>query len=113
MKRKILALAIATLTLFLVGCQPTGTPPIEGQFNLKAIVKSTDTTGSLEVEVVESDYAFGVYIVHTSKATFIDSDGQTIEASDIKVGDSIEINYGGQVMMSYPPQIVAYKIKKI
>ena len=28
-------------------------------------------------------------------------------------GDTIEITYGGQVMMSYPPQIVASKIQKI
>ena len=28
----------------------------------------------------------------------------------INVGDKVEITYGGQVMMSYPPQIVAKKI---
>ena len=113
MKKKFLVLVLALLTLCAVGCQPTGANPIEGQFNLKATVKNTDTPDRLEVEVIESDYAFGIYIVHTDTAAFIDAEGKAIEASDIKVGDTIEINYGGQVMMSYPPQIVAYKIKKL
>ena len=113
MSKKILALVIAILTLLLAGCQGVDATPITGDFNLKAIVKNTDDSKRIEVEVIESDYAYGIYIVHTENAAFIDADGNAIKRSDIKVGDTVEINYGGQVMMSYPPQIVALKIKKL
>ena len=113
MSKKILALVIAILTLLLAGCQGVDATPITGDFNLKAIVKNTDDSKRIEVEVIESDYAYGIYIVHTKNAAFIDAEGNAIKLSDIKVGDTVEINYGGQVMMSYPPQIVALKIKKL
>ena len=117
MNKKILALAIATLMLFTVGCNPSGSGPDGNpageKFLLKAVVKSTDTKGQLEVEVIESDYAYGIYWVHTSSAKFVDAEGRSIAESEVKVGDTIQITYGGQVMMSYPPQIVAYKIQKL
>ena len=67
----------------------------------------------LEVEVISGEYgASGIYWVITSDDTpCFDSEGNTIKFSDLEVGDKIEIIYGGQVMMSYPPQIVAKKIK--
>lgn len=111
--KRLLILAIALLTLFAVGCTPTEDTDYSGEkFLLKAIVKSVNDT-QLEVEVIESDYAFGIYWVHTSDAKFVDAEGNTISADDIKEGDTVNITYGGQVMMSYPPQIVAYKIQKI
>ena len=79
---------------------------------LKATV--TALGEKLEVEVYDSDYAFGTYLVITSASTkYLDSEGNTVTRSDVKVGDKVEIYYGGQVMMSYPPQIVAAKILKI
>ena len=111
--KKYIALAVAILTLLLAGCQGGDATPITGDFNLKAIVKNTDDSKRIEVEVIESDYAYGIYIVHTENAALIDAEGNAIKLSDIKVGDTVEINYGGQVMMSYPPQIVALKIKKL
>jgi hypothetical protein len=113
MSKKILALVIAILTLLLAGCHGGDTTPITENFHLKAIVKSNDGGDRLEVEVIESDYAFGIYIVHTSNAAFINAEGEAISPSDIQVGDTVEITYSGQVMMSYPPQIVALKVKKI
>lgn len=111
--KKYLALALAVLTLLTVGCQSTDNDSINGRFHLKAIVKSNDGGDRLEVEVIESDYAFGIHIVHTSNAAFINAEGEAISPSDIQVGDTVEITYSGQVMMSYPPQIVALKVKKI
>ena len=64
----------------------------------------------LEVEVIESEYTFGVHWVITDSAQFFDSSGKEISASDIKLGDVVKIYYSGQVMLSYPPQIVAAKI---
>lgn len=81
-------------------------------FKLTAIVKNVGE--KLEVEVIESDYAFGEYWVITPddiKCT--DKNGNEISREDLKPDDKIEITYGGQVMMSYPPQIVAISVKII
>ena len=65
----------------------------------------------LEVTVTESEYAYGVYWVIISDITTItDREGNHITPSDIRVGDTVEIYYSGQVMLSYPPQIVAHNI---
>ena len=83
-------------------------------FVLKAIVKSTSDPNRIEAEVIESDYAFGIYWVLTSGDTvFYSADGVAVSRDAIKVGDTVEITYGGQVMMSYPPQIVASKISVV
>ena len=81
-------------------------------YKLYAIVK--EVGDRLEVEVVESDYAFGIYWVIVSDATelFL-SDGTRASLSDIKAGDKIEIVYNGQTMLSYPPQIVALGVKVV
>ena len=111
MKRNFLVLALALLTLCAVGCQPQGE---QNSFTLKAIVKSTEDLGRIEVDVIESDYASGIYWVLIGNGTKItDSHGKAICVTDIKVGDTVEITYSGQVMMSYPPQIAAIKIKKL
>ena len=82
----------------------------DNKFKLLAIVKNVGE--KIEVEEIESDYAFGEYWVITHQETeFFDSNGNKIARSDLKAGDKIEITYGGQVMMSYPPQIVAKAIK--
>ena len=111
--KKYIALAIVILTLLLAGCQGEGQTPITGDFTLKATVKNVDNIQSIEVEVIESEYASGPYIVHTSSAAFINADGQPLDPSEIAVGDTLQISYSGQVMMSYPPQIVALKIQKL
>ena len=111
--KKYIALAITILTLLLAGCQGGDITPITGDFTLKAIVKNVDNIQSIEVEVIESDYAYGIYVVHTGNATFINAEGQPLDPSEIAVGDTLQISYSGQVMMSYPPQIVALKIQKL
>ena len=79
-------------------------------FRLLAIVKNVGE--KLEVEVIESDYAFGEYWVITpDDIPYTDKDGAAVSRADLKPGDKIEITYSGQVMMSYPPQIVAKAIK--
>lgn len=66
------------------------------------------------VEVTKSDYAFGEYILHVNNETkFYGENGNKISKSDLAVGNSIKVNYSGQVMLSIPPQVVAYIITKI
>lgn len=65
----------------------------------------------LEVEVISAEYAEGVYwVIVGSDTEIFDIDGNSIEKNDIQVGDIVKIEYNGQVMMSYPPQIVARSI---
>lgn len=79
-------------------------------FVLKAIVKSVNDD-MIEVEVIESDYAFGIYWVRTGLLTsYRSADGGIATRSDIKAGDTVRITYNGQTMMSLPPQIVALVI---
>ena len=64
------------------------------------------------VDVIEAPYTSGVHWVITNDDTkFIGLDGRAITRGDLAVGDVVEITYSGQVMMSYPPQIVAQSIK--
>lgn len=103
----LLTLLMLALTGAVCACSKEEAPGDE--FVLKAVVQRVGET--LEVDVIESDYASGLYWVITSKETdFYDAEGECIEAADIKEGDTVLIRYGGQVMMSYPPQIVAHSV---
>ena len=78
-------------------------------FKMTAII--TEVSDVIAVEVTESEYTFGVHWVLTADATeFFNQNGEKISRSDLKAGDMVEILYSGQVMMSYPPQIVAARI---
>ena len=78
-------------------------------FVLKGIVLAVNE--KLEIEVIESDYAFGEYhVIVPSTISITDSLGNKISLSDLKENDTVLISYSGQTMLSYPPQIVAYSI---
>ncbi len=124
MSKKILAIAIMMIMLILTGCTGgtngggtnaggTGDGGHQNRgdgYTLKAIVKSV-SRDSIEVEVIESDYAFGIYWVRTGDQTsYCNRDGTSATRDDIKAGQTVLIVYSGQVMMSYPPQIVAWSI---
>ena len=84
----------------------------KSEFILKAIVKKVGE--HIEVEVIESDYAFGIYWILTPNTTvYYNANGSKINRQNIKVGDTVEISYSGQTMLSFPPQVVAYSIKLI
>ncbi|MBE6635223.1 MAG: hypothetical protein E7617_03370 [Ruminococcaceae bacterium] len=68
----------------------------------------------LMVNVLESEYTSGPHVVHTPPETrLLDKDGNKITLDELKIGDTVDIRYGGQVMMSYPPQIVAAEIRLV
>ena len=114
MIKKIFGLLLACLTLTpLLSCAggetPEGDTPSDA-FSMKATILNIGDR--IEVDVTEAEYAEGLYWVITSDATeYLGRDGEHIARSDLRVGDSIEIFYSGQVMMSYPPQIVAARIR--
>lgn len=80
------------------------------EFILKARVVGKNDT-HLEIEVIESDYAFGTYWVIVPSSTPIsNAQGEALSLNDLSAGTVVEITYNGQTMMSYPPQIVALSI---
>ena len=113
MKNFIIFLLLAGVLFSLPSCTHiNGEEERMETYKLYAIVK--EVGDRLEVEVVESDYAFGIYWVLISDRTeFFLPDGKRATLSDIKAGDKIEIVYNGQTMLSYPPQIVALGVKVV
>ena len=82
----------------------------EERFILRGVVLSTEER--LMIEVIESEYAFGEYVVLLNEDTqFTDREGKPSSPAALAAGQTVEVVYGGQVMMSYPAQIVASRIQ--
>ena len=120
MKKYIVIIALALIGCSLFACmsdKPSGNGDnkvnndVENIVKMTAIIKNIDD--KIEVEVIEGEYgAFGIYWVNVGSDTiYLDENGSSVKKSSLKIGDTVEITYGGQVMMSYPPQIVAQKIQ--
>ena len=83
----------------------------QGDIRVRMLATVNGIGDRLEVTVVESDYTFGTFIIITPDETvYLNESGEAISRDDIRVGDTLEIWYSGQVMLSYPPQTVAHKI---
>ncbi len=110
----VLLAVLLSSALLLTACAGRGdgatTTGAEDRFTLTGTV--TAIGEKVEVEVTEGSYgASGPYWVITSDSTgYYNKEGKKIARSDLRVGDTVEIVYGGQVMMSYPPQVVARSI---
>ncbi len=98
-------LAAVLPAIFTTGCQRT-----DGDERVKMTAIVTAVGEKIEVEVLESEYTSGPHWVITSDGTVYEKDGRKIKRSDISVGDTVEIFYNGQVMLSFPPQIAARRI---
>ena len=113
--KKILAfmLLLSLLALVAVGCdegenENTGGTP-DGSFKMTATI--VELGEKILVNVTESEYAEGQYLVNISDtAEIVNAKGKKMERSDLAVGDTVKIWYTGQVTMSIPPQIIAAKI---
>lgn len=130
MTKRILAIVMLVMMLFAMGCGPTDKGPVGGNDNnssndngdvkeineadyflYKGKIVSNENSRYIEVEIIDSQIAFGKYLVLVDAATvYQDSEGNKITRDDLKVDDVIEISFSGQVMMSLPPQIYAQKI---
>lgn len=115
MKRLTDLIIIALTLVLLCGCADTGLEAGSRVDGTKMVAEIKSISDVIEVEVIEGEYdTSGIYWVHVSSATIFETDiGDRINLSDLSVGDRIAIIYSGQVMMSYPPQIVAKKIVKL
>lgn len=108
MKKILKGIISCTLLLALFSCNAQNEQ--DYGFKMKAVIKGI--SNKIEVEVLEAEYAEGIYLlVYSSETVITDKSGNPISVNQLNVGDTIEISYNGQVMMSYPPQIAARKIR--
>ena len=121
MKKRFWLFSLFAVTLLLTACHTNAedsvpasstqnkSAPASPSVWMEATV--TEAGERLLVEVTRSDYTSGPHIVLVNDGTVIeDEDGNPLSASSIKQGDKLTILYSGQVMLSYPPQIVALRI---
>ena len=92
------------------GSNSSQAPSSKGDgFVMTATVKSVGDR--VEVDVISAEYASGIFHIIVGENTIIySSEGKEITKQDLKPGDTVDITYNGQVMLSYPPQAVALKI---
>ena len=100
----------AIILLILPSLLTTGCKRANSDESVKMTARVTAIGDRIEVEVLESEYTSGPHWVITDSSTVYERDGRKIARADISVGDTVEIYYNGQVMLSFPPQIVAHRI---
>ena len=122
MKRNWIKLCALALAFPLLLCSSCKFPPVGGNtndgtngngenFSMLARVENLDNP--FQVEVIEAEYASGPYwLVTSSDTVYEDKEGNRIAKSNLKIGDTVRVYYNGQVMMSFPPQVVARRIVK-
>ena len=82
--------------------------------SVKMIAKINAIGERIEVDVLESEYTSGLHwVIYQDTTPVYTEGGEKLSIKSLKPGDTVEILYNGQVMMSYPPQIVARRITKI
>ena len=106
---------VALLTLsVLTSCRAdnAGETPKNNEPSFEAKATVLELGEKILVDVYEAEYASGNYLVIIPDCiSIVGKNGENLTRGDIKVGDRLEIIYNGQVMMSYPAQFVARKIK--
>ena len=112
MKIKITAIVLSLLLgTVLTSCGENGGVG-EGKYTMRARI--TELGGEILVDVIEAPHGnTGPFFVIASGADVFGIEGEKITRNELAVGDVVDISYGGQVMMSYPPQIMARKITLI
>lgn len=108
MKKRLIAFVLLLGLLCLSSCAGEG-EGMQPTFKMKATVQSVGE--KIQVEVIEAEYTSGVHWVITGEKTeYRGTNGEVLTRADIHPGATVEILYNGQVMMSYPPQIVATRM---
>ncbi len=113
-----LAVAAATITTLTVHASPHAPDPLpDGRVHMTARIDAHDQhegNNTLEVTVLQSAYTSGPHhVILHSRADILDKNGTPISPAQLRVGDTVDILYSGQVMMSLPPQIVAVRIQVV
>lgn len=105
MRRLIVLLFIILSTPFLQNSRQEENMN-EYKFYMTATITNIDE--KISVNVISGEFAYGDYLIITGDDTQYSG---VSSKEQLQVGDTIKITYGGQVMMSYPPQVVAKNIE--
>ena len=106
MKKFLICAILLSLFPFLFSCESEN----ESE-SFKMIAKINENASEFFVTIIESEYSSGDFCIIVSENTeYLTADGKKIQKEDLKVGDTVEIIYNGQIMLSYPPKVVALKI---
>ncbi len=113
--KKLTSLIIIIITAFLfTGCKNVNN--CNGNNSSTKIVmtaKILEINQTILVEVIKSEYAYGNYILIVNDSTcYYATGGGKINKSNLQVGNIIDVEYSGQVMLSIPPQVVARSIRQ-
>ncbi len=115
MKKIVLILSVLIISTFnLISCNVFCGDDDMVSENIKAemVAEILEINDTILVEIKDSEYLTGkcTIILHED-ISYVSNNGGKISKSNLKIGDTIKIGYGGQVMLSYPPQVVAYVIE--
>lgn len=118
MKKRFWLCALLALALLTAGCEtkpeksdggdlPAGAVP--SSFVMEATV--SEVGERILVEVTQSEYTSGPhFLIVTDQTAIKNESGKPLSKEAIRVGDLLTVIYNGQVMLSYPPQVVALSI---
>ena len=101
------ALMLGFLTVCLLAGKGDAAEPYPTPVSMRARIVSIGE--EIEVSVIEGQYgANGTYLVLTGEKTvYLDGKGGRTTREALRRGMTVTVTYGGQVMMSAPPRIVA------
>ncbi len=78
-----------------------------GDFSMTARITAIGERIEVEVIASENEMTGPFWVITGDETAYVTEDGDRLRREDLAVGDTVTVYYGGQVMMSYPPQIVA------
>ena len=116
MKKSLLLLFVILLFCSLSSCNlPTGDDSGNENENPAdpAVISGTVTAVNNRIELLadETEISSGPYsVIITDTTEFYFENGGKAALDDVKTGHKVEISFNGQVMLSYPAQIVAHKV---
>ena len=111
--RKLMSILSFVLSLPLLFCACGGNKDMPST-DFSLVAKITAVGDRIEAEIIESENGMQgpVWIITSEDTVYTTEAGKAIFRRDLAAGDVITVYYGGQVMMSYPPQVVAVGILK-
>lgn len=110
MKKLATLLTIILSAFLLVSCDffdKDETP--EGKAEMTGVV--TSVSSGISISVNDEAYTNEPFhVIINDNTVFYNADGSTSSFSSVHLGDTVKITYNGQMMLSYPAQIVAIRV---
>ncbi len=114
MRKTALIIFLALVLLTFCSCEnekngedSSTLPPSE--YTLVGTVTAKSTR--IELNADETEIMSGPYsVIINDQTEFCYANGASATLDSVEIGDRVEITYNGQVMLSYPAQIVAHRV---